>query len=289
MATGFFAVLDDIAILADDVSIATKIATQKTVGILGDDLAVNAEKATGFEQKRELQVIWAITKGSLLNKTIILPLAFLLSAFASWVIPYVLIFGGLYLLYEGAEKIIEYLMKHKSEDEETKQELLNSTNENILDIEKKKIKSAIVTDFILSIEIVIIALGAVINEPFLTQVISTTFVAILATLGVYGIVAIIVRMDNVGLFLIDKNYPKSGNFLIQAMPKVINILSVVGTIAMILVGGSILAHNIHPIHNLFIHSLPDILNELIVGTIGGIVVFAIMSVVHKFMPHKETA
>jgi predicted DNA repair protein MutK len=286
MATGFFAVLDDIAILADDVSIATKIATQKTVGILGDDLAVNAQKATGFEQKRELQVIWAITKGSLLNKIIILPLAFLLSAFASWAIPYVLIFGGLYLLYEGAEKIIEYFTKHKDENQDEKQELLNSTNENILEIEKKKIKSAILTDFILSIEIVIIALGAVIKEPFLTQIISTTFVAILATFGVYGIVALIVRMDNVGFYLIDKNHIKSGNFLIQAMPKVIDTLSVVGTIAMILVGGSILAHNIHPIHNLFIHSFPDILNELIVGTIGGIVVFAIMSVVHKFMPHK---
>lgn len=283
MASGIFAVLDDIAVLADDVAVATKISTQKTAGILGDDLAVNAEKATGFAQERELKVIWAITKGALLNKIIILPIAFLLSAFVPWLVPIILIIGGLYLLYEASEKIEEFFHKEKKQDIHTK-EVLDSTPENILDVEKQKIKSAIITDFILSIEIIILALGTVLDKPFMVQVISTTLVALIATFFVYGLVAVIVRIDNLGFWLIEKNRIKTGNFLISLLPIIIKFLSVVGTIAMILVGGGILSHNIEFIHHLFLSMIPDILNEFIVGIIVGFVVLFIvnkLSSVHR--------
>lgn len=275
MASGIFALLDDIVLLADDVAVSTKIATQKTSAILGDDLAVNAEKATGFDQHRELKVIWAITKGSLLNKAIILPLAFLLSAFAPVVIPYILIVGGLYLLYEGVEKIEEYFHK-KHEQTEHEKELLDSTEENVLEVEKQKIKSAITTDFILSVEIVILALGTVLDKPFLVQMASTTFVALVATFGVYGLVALIVRMDNVGFWLIERGKVNAGNFLVSLMPKVIKVLTVVGTVAMLLVGGGILAHHVDFIHYLMVESIPALLNELVVGLIVGIVVVAVV-------------
>lgn len=279
MATGIFAVLDDIALLADDVALSTKVATQKTAGILGDDLAVNAEKATGFAQNRELQVIWAITKGSFINKLIILPIAFLLSSFIPWLIPYILIIGGLYLLYEGAEKVVEYFHKHDAKEEN--QELLQSTKEDILHVEKKKIKSAIKTDFILSIEIVILALGTVLSEPLINQIITTSIVAFIATVGVYGLVALIVRIDNVGFWLIEKNRIKSGNFLVSLMPKLIKLLSYIGTVAMLLVGGGILSHNIEFIHHLFIQSIPSILNELLVGLVIGFIVLSIVHVSNK--------
>lgn len=277
MASGIFALLDDIVVLADDVAVSTKIATQKTSAILGDDLAVNAEKATGFDQHRELKVIWAITKGSLLNKAIILPMAFLLSAFAPAVIPYILILGGMYLLYEGVEKIEEYFHKKEVETEHEK-ELLDSTDENILEVEKQKIKSAVTTDFILSIEIVILALGTVLDKPFMIQIVSTTLVALAATFGVYGLVALIVRMDNVGFWLIEKGKVAAGNFLVSLMPKVIKVLAVIGTIAMLLVGGGILSHHVDFIHHLMVESVPAILNELAIGLIVGAVVVAVIKI-----------
>lgn len=280
MASGLFALLDDIAILADDVAVNTKIAAQKTVGILGDDLAVNAQKATGFEQHRELKVLWQITKGSLKNKFIILPIAFLLSAFAPWLIPYILILGGLYLLYEGAEKIEEYF--HKSVKNENEQILRNSTASNILDIEKQKIKSAIFTDFILSIEIIILALGTVLDKPLSIQIASTTLIALIATFGVYGIVAVIIRMDNFGLWLIKKEKVALGNLMISLMPKLINVLAFIGTIAMFLVGGGILSHNIEIIHHFFSSSIPSIINEFIVGLVVGFIVLFIISIIKKF-------
>jgi len=273
MASGIFLILDDIAMLADDVAVSTKIATKKTAAILGDDLAVNAEKATGFEQHRELAVIWAITKGSLKNKIIILPFAFILSSIAPSLIIYILIIGGLYLLYEGTEKIEEFIFhkNHKEKDIE----LLESTGKNILEIEKKKIKSAVFTDFILSIEIIVIALGTVITQPLMVQIAATSFVAFVATFGVYGFVAIIVRMDNVGFWLIDKRYFRSGNFLISAMPRLIGVLSIVGTIAMLLVGGGILSHNIDIFHHFFIDNIPSIVNEFLVGLVVGFMVLTV--------------
>lgn len=276
MASGIFLLLDDIAMLADDVAVASKVATQKTAAILGDDLAVNAQKATGFDQSRELAIIWAITKGSLRNKAIILPIAFILTAVAPSLIIYILMLGALYLLYEGTEKIEEYLFHKKHE--EKNEELLHSTKETILEIEKQKIKSAVFTDFILSIEIVVIALSAVAAKPFMVQVTSTVIVALIATFGVYGLVAMIVRMDNVGFWLIEKNHIKSGNALISAMPKLIKTLTVVGTIAMILVGGGILAHHVEFFHHYFIEGVPAIINDLVIGLVIGAVVLLVVKI-----------
>ncbi|MGE4418430.1 MAG: DUF808 domain-containing protein [Sulfurimonas sp.] len=276
MASGIFLLLDDIAMLADDVAVASKMATQKTAAILGDDLAVNAQKATGFDQSRELKVIWAITKGSLKNKAIILPLAFVLTAFAPFLITIILVLGALFLLYEGVEKIEEYLF-HKKEEVKN-EELLNSTKENILEIEQEKIKSAILTDFILSIEIVVIALSAVSDKSFGVQVSSTVIVALIATFGVYGLVALIVRMDNAGFWLIEKKRIKSGNFLISAMPKLIKTLAFVGTFAMILVGGGILSHKIEFFHNYYIDALPAIVNDMFIGLVIGAIVLSVVKI-----------
>ena len=276
MASGIFLLLDDIAMLADDVAVASKMATQKTAAILGDDLAVNAQKATGFDQSRELKVIWAITKGSLKNKAIILPVAFVLTAFAPFLITIILVLGALFLLYEGVEKIEEYLF-HKKEEVKN-EELLNSTKENILEIEQEKIKSAILTDFILSIEIVVIALSAVSDKSFGVQVSSTVIVALIATFGVYGLVALIVRMDNAGFWLIEKKRIKSGNFLISAMPKLIKTLAFVGTFAMILVGGGILSHKIEFFHNYYIDALPAIVNDMFIGLVIGAIVLSVVKI-----------
>ena len=274
MATGFFALLDDIAALMDDVAVMGKVATKKTAGILGDDLAVNAEKATGFVSSREIPVIWAITKGSFLNKLIILPIAFLLSAFLPWAVMLILTLGGIYLAYEGAEKIHEYFVPHKHLTNEIENGTL--TKDEILTHEKEKIKSAILTDFILSIEIVIIALGTVLGKPIFTQILVVSIVAIIATIGVYGIVALIVRMDDVGYRLIKlSNGKKSisnhiGIFLINALPKVIKSLSFIGTIALLLVAGGIFVHNIDFLHD-FLRFLPTIIKEFFVGLIVGLI------------------
>ncbi|HHH19341.1 MAG TPA: DUF808 family protein, partial [Campylobacterales bacterium] len=209
MASGFFALFDDIALLMDDVATMSKVATKKTAGILGDDLAVNADKASGFASSRELPVLWAITKGSLLNKIIILPLVFLLSAFAPMLIVPILMIGGLYLAYEGAEKIYEYFVPHEKVHKVNSLEQ-TKTPEEILSEEKAKIKSAILTDFILSIEIIIIALSTVTDQPMSVQVMVVTLIALLATVGVYGIVALIVRMDDMGYKLISMSGGQKG-------------------------------------------------------------------------------
>jgi predicted DNA repair protein MutK len=288
MASGFFALLDDIAALMDDVAVMSKVATKKTAGILGDDLAVNAEKASGFVSSREIPVLWAITKGSLLNKLMILPLAFLLSAFAPWVVTLILVLGAIYLAYEGAEKIHEYLVPHHHSENRIDAKPL--TEAEVLLLEKEKIKSAVVTDFILSVEIVIIALGTVLGKPILNQVIVVTFIAFLATVGVYGIVALIVRMDDLGLALRKRNNTTTqfiGRVLIQALPKVIKVLAFVGTIALLLVAGGIFVHNIEPLHH-FLNgiSLGDVLKEFIVGLIGGTIALAIVSLFKKIIKKK---
>jgi predicted DNA repair protein MutK len=279
MASGFFALLDDIATLMDDVAMMGKVAGKKTAGILGDDLAVNAEKASGFMSSREIPVLWAITKGSFLNKLIILPLAFLLSAFIPAAITIILIFGGLYLAYEGAEKIYEYFFPHAHKRERPKLEKLSK--EEVLSREKEKIKSAVLTDFILSVEIVIIALGTVAKAPLLNQVLVVTLIALVATVGVYGIVALIIRMDEFGAKLVDFNEQENsisdiiGRFLISALPKVIKSLSVIGTIALLLVSGGIFVHNLDFMHGLF-ENIPGILVEFMIGLVAGIVVLLII-------------
>lgn len=276
MASGFFALLDDIAALMDDVAVMGKIATKKTAGILGDDLAVNAEKASGFVSSREIPVLWAITKGSFLNKLIILPIAFLLSAFLPWAVTLILILGGVYLAYEGAEKIHEYFVPHHLAEEENEDREL--TENEILALEKSKVKSAIITDFILSIEIVIIALGTVLDQPLLTQIMVVSVVAIIATVGVYGIVALLVRMDDLGFKLIKLSKEKKnishylGTFLIKALPQIIRALAIIGTIALLLVSGGIFVHYIDFLHHIsedLLSAVPSILKEFAFGLIIG--------------------
>ncbi len=284
MASGFFVLLDDIAAIMDDVAAMSKIATKKTAGILGDDLAVNAEKASGFVSSRELPVLWAIGKGSLVNKIIILPIAFLLSAFLPAAIIVILVLGGLYLAYEGAEKIYEYFFPHEHVKPEIN--LKPMTEEEILTLEKDKIKSAIVTDFILSVEIVIIALGTVIGKPISSQIAVVSIVALIATVGVYGIVALIVRMDEVGLKLIqmspkEKSLSKTiGNLLVQALPKVIKSLAVIGTIALLSVAGGIFVHNIDFLHHLF-PQIPAFITEFSVGLLFGFVTLLLVTLFKK--------
>lgn len=287
MASGFFALLDDIAALMDDVGAMAKISTKKTAGILGDDLAVNAEKASGFVSSREIPVLWAISKGSFLNKVIILPIAFLLSAFLPIAITIALIAGGIYLAYEGAEKIYEFFVPHKHEDDHTI-DLKTPTEEEVLAAEKSKIKSAILTDFILSVEIVIIALGTVIEEPLLTQILVVTIVAMIATVGVYGIVALIVRMDDFGLRLIqmnDKDKSVSdffGHLLVKSLPIVVRSLSVIGTIALLLVAGGIFVHNLEFMHH-FLESWPSFIRDFIVGLGVGIVALILINAIKKLI------
>ncbi len=286
MASGFFAVLDDIAMLMDDVASMSKIATKKTAGILGDDLAVNAEKATGFIASRELPVLWAIIKGSFLNKLIILPIAFLLSAYLPLAITIILVLGGVYLAYEGAEKVIEFLMGHKKEEVEVEAAPYSSMEAAAL--EKSKIKQAVFTDFILSIEIVIIALSTVVEEPISTQILVVSAVAVLATIGVYGIVALIVRMDDYGRKLInwqdgdDGLSDKVGRFLVNALPWVIKILSVVGTLALLLVSGGIFNHNIEFLHHL-VPGMPSLVKDFLTGLIIGSVAVLLLWVFKRLV------
>ena len=286
MASGFFAILDDIAALMDDVAMMSKVAAKKTAGILGDDLAVNAEKASGFASSREIPVLWAITKGSFLNKLIILPIAFLLSAFLPWAVTVVLVLGGLYLGYEGAEKIYEFFFPHAHSNESFLEEGL--TESEILAIEKTRVKSAIVTDFILSLEIVIIALGTVVKEPIGTQIIVVSVIAILATIGVYGIVMLIVRMDEAGYKLIKHSKNKNGflktlgTLLVKALPIVIKSLSVIGTIALILVAGGIFVHNVNLFHH-FLPQLPSFILEFIVGLLVGFVCLMVVLAFKKLL------
>jgi predicted DNA repair protein MutK len=290
MTGGFFAIFDDIASLLDDAAVVTKVAAKKTTGILGDDLAVNAQKASGFAASRELPVLWAITKGSFRNKLIILPIAFLLSAFAPWAIVPILMFGGVYLSYEGVEKIFEYLFEKREKEEKQHIEI---SEEELLKIEAKKVKSAITTDFILSIEIVIIALGTVITQSLPIQIIAVTIVAFLATIGVYGFVALLVRMDDFGFALIKKAQNKKnllyliGKILVLSLPKLIKALTIIGTFAMLLVAGGIFMHNIHQLHE-FLHFMPTLLGEMLVGLVIGSLAFgAHLLYVKLFSKGKE--
>lgn len=282
MASGFFAILDDIAALMDDVAVTSKIATRKTAGILGDDLAVNAEKATGFLSSRELPVLWAITKGSFLNKLIILPVVFLLSFFFPVAITYILIAGGFFLAYEGAEKIVEFLFHKKRGEEATAEKVIE---EEATDAEKTKIKSAITTDFILSVEIVIIALGSVLDKSLTIQIATVSIVAIIATIGVYGLVALIVRMDDAGHSLIKRSNNKGfftalGKLLVKLLPLIIKALGVIGTIALLLVSGGIFVHNIEYFHHVF-PAMPSMLKEFLLGLIAGILVVAVITLIKK--------
>lgn len=283
MASGIFAIFDDIAALMDDVAVTSKVAASKTAGILGDDLAVNAEKATGFLSSRELPVLWAITKGSFINKLIIVPIALLLNVFFPIVIKYVLILGGCYLAYEGVEKIIEYLFHRAKKG----QEVIEERENNNSNAEKVKVRSAITTDFILSIEIVIIALGSVLDKSMTIQIITVSIIAILATVGVYGIVALIVRMDDAGYKLINKSNDKGflskvGHILVKSLPIVIKILGIVGTIALLLVSGGIFVHNVDYFHHI-LPAVPLIIKEFSLALVVGLVIVIILHLGKKIL------
>ena len=288
MTGGLFAVLDDIAMLLDDAAVMSKVAAKKTAGILGDDLAVNAEKATGFRASRELPVLWAITKGSFINKLIILPLAFLVSAYAPWAIVPILLVGGAYLSYEGVEKIYHVLTHHDSNKKRPVEEV--SDEAELLKREKAKAKSAIRTDFILSIEIVMITLGTVMESSLKLQIIVVSLIALLATVGVYGLVALIVRMDDAGFFLIDWAGKMQGimstaaawlgSLLVTSLPWVIRGLGIIGTIAMLLVGGGMFTHNIEYVHHALAF-IPSLLADFIVGFVVGAVLVGAMMLLPK--------
>ena len=283
MASGFFAILDDIAALMDDVAVNAKIATKKTAGILGDDLAVNAEKSTGFVSNREIPVLWAITKGSFINKLIIVPVTILLNVFLPSAIIVILTIGGFYLAFEGVEKIAEYFFHKKKPEKKLTVEVLKQDPE----LEKVKIKSAITTDFILSVEIVIIALSTVIDKSLSVQILTLSVVSILATVGVYGIVALIVRMDDFGYSLIKGSNNKGilnavGLLLVKSLPIVIRILAVVGTIALLLVSGGIFAHNIEFLHHI-LPNWPTIIKEFLLGVVGGIIALISITIIKKII------
>lgn len=288
MATGIFAILDDIAALLDDTALMSKVAAKKTAGVLGDDLAVNAEKAMGFRASRELPVLWKISKGSLLNKLIILPLAFLLSAFAPWAIVPILLLGGAYLSYEGVEKIYEMLFPHKHDEVIAAEE--SDDPEAILKKEASKIKAAVRTDFILSIEIIVIALGTVMGQTLPMQIVVVSIVALLATVGVYGLVALLVRMDDMGFALIRNAHGKNGfgakavakfgMLLVSSLPKIIRLLGYVGTVAMLLVGGGMFVHNIEAVHHT-LHFLPSLAADLLAGLIVGALALGGMKLMGK--------
>ncbi|HEI8865872.1 TPA: DUF808 domain-containing protein [Serratia odorifera] len=243
--------IDDIASLLDDVSLMTKMAAKKTAGVLGDDLALNAQQVTGVKADRELPVVWAVAKGSLINKAILVPLALLISAFAPWAITPLLMVGGAYLCYEGFEKVFHSLTHKKGEGEH--REPLNP-DEDVAAFEQRKVKGAIRTDFVLSAEIIAITLGTVAAASFSQQVIVLCGIAIVMTAGVYGIVAGIVKLDDLGLYLSRKTSSLAqvvGRAIVGAAPYLMKTLSIVGTIAMFMVGGGILTHGLPSVHHLF--------------------------------------
>ena len=268
MTSGILSILDDIAVLMDDVAILSKAATKKTIGILADDLAINADKASGFTSSRELPVLWKLTKGSFLNKLIILPGVFLLSAYLPSIIIPILICGGIYLSFEGALNVYKMIFNKKTKANNLK----IKQNEDPSVLEAKKIKSAILIDFILSIEIIIITLGTVLDQTISIQIFVVSIIALLSTIGVYGLVALLVRIDDAGyrLISISKNHliKKTGLFMVRALPVIIRTLKIVGTLAMILVGGGIFVHNIDTVHQL-VHGWPVYPAEFVIGLTFG--------------------
>jgi uncharacterized protein len=283
MASSLLILLDDIAAILDDVAVMSKVAAKKTAGVLGDDLALNANQISGVSADRELPVVWAVAKGSFINKLILVPAALTISAVAPWAILPLLMLGGLFLCFEGFEKIAhKYLHKPEDESREHAEQIAAIANPNVdmVQFEKEKIKGAIRTDFILSAEIVVITLGTVATAAFAQQVAVVSTIALLMTVGVYGLVAGIVKLDDVGLFLSQRGRtPVSRGFgrgLLKTAPYLMKTLSVVGTAAMFLVGGGIITHGVPWLHHqtealIAALNLGGFLPTLISTTVDGIV------------------
>ena len=302
--TSLLALIDDIATLLDDVSVMTKVAAKKTAGVLGDDLALNAEQVSGVKANRELPVVWAVAKGSALNKLILVPAALLISAFLPWLITPLLMIGGAFLCYEGCEKLVHKFF-HKEEQEHEHRETLKAVADPAVDLvafEKQKIKGAIRTDFILSAEIIVISLGAVQSATFCVQVAAICTIAVLMTIGVYGLVAGIVKLDDAGLYLAKTDPQASGagarialgKGILFLAPWLMKTLSVVGTAAMFLVGGGILVHGIPGSHD-WVHHLQEMVGAvswlvpLLVNLIGGLVAGAMVLAVVTMVGRLRSA
>lgn len=289
--------LDDITTLLDDVAAMSKVAAKKTAAVLGDDLALNAQQVSGVTAERELPVVWAVAKGSLRNKCILVPFALLMNYFAPWIIVPLLVLGGLFLCFEGAEKVFEKCFHHDKNAHEDENESAIA-NLSLEEYEKKKVAGAIRTDFILSAEIIVITLGAVQGQVMLTQIIVVSVIAFVMTLGVYGLVAGIVKLDDLGFYL-ERTAKKEGirlslgRGLITFAPKLMKTLTVVGTAAMFLVGGGIIAHNVPVVHHwiaplllalpangMVAMSVPALLNGVI-GLIAGGIVLALWSGIER--------
>lgn len=310
-AASLLALIDDIATILDDVSVLTKVAAKKTAGVLGDDLALNAQQVAGVQAERELPVVWAVAKGSLLNKCILVPTALLISFVAPWAITPLLMLGGAYLCFEGFEKIAHPFLHKSSEDEAHKAEIIQAVinpEVDFLALEKDKIKGAIRTDFVLSAEIIVITLGSVKVATFSTQVMVLCGTSLLMTIGVYGLVAAIVKLDDLGFNLIKQAGESAsakfkrwfGAKILVAAPILMKTLSVVGTAAMFLVGGGILTHGI-PVAHEFVHHLIEpvkvlpfgsilaftflILLDAILGVMVGALVLLGVTIFKKLRPH----
>jgi uncharacterized protein len=302
--TSLLALIDDIATLLDDVAVMTKVAAKKTAGVLGDDLALNAQQVAGVNADRELPVVWAVAKGSLLNKVILVPAALLISAVAGWLITPLLMIGGAFLCYEGFEKLAHKFLHSQEEDKADHDALLQAIHDpatDMLAFEQTKIKGAIRTDFILSAEIIVIALGAIQDAAFGKQVAALVAIALVMTVGVYALVAAIVKLDDLGFYMVKDGAGRIqrcvGRGILRAAPVLMKTLSVVGTAAMFMVGGSILAHGVPAIHESLhpimhgaeavpiiggvMAALLPTLVDAIIGIIAGGVVLAVVSVVGR--------
>ena len=299
--------IDDIAAVLDDVAVMTKVAAKKTAGVLGDDLALNAEQVSGVRAERELPVVWAVAKGSFINKAILVPAALAISAFIPWLITPLLMIGGAYLCYEGVEKLAHKFLHSDAEETAEHNALeaaLHNPHVNMAEYEQEKIKGAIRTDFVLSAEIIVITLGAIAQAAFITQVAAVIAVAIIMTVGVYGFVALIVKLDDMGLHLLQKTgqgawlgfQHKVGKGLLLTAPILMKVLAIAGTVAMFLVGGGILAHGLPFMHGLehsiefyyggFIATLGGWLANMVLGVVAGTLVLLVMTVFTKLFSRK---
>jgi predicted DNA repair protein MutK len=313
--SSLLALIDDITTVLDDVALLTKVAAKKTAGVVGDDLAVNANQVTGVEPRRELPVVWAVAKGSLLNKAILVPAALVISAVVPWALTPLLMLGGLFLCYEAFEKVAHrFLRSKRSEDEAHRAELEQALADPKVDLvafEKEKIKGAIRTDFILSAEIIAITLGTAAGETLSRQAGVLVIIALAMTVGVYGLVAAIVKFDDVGLYLTKRTGDRPtvrlahalGRGILRAMPWFMKGLTVLGTLAMFLVGGGILTHGLHvladPIESAalaaatvpgiggFLHGGLPVLANLVVGLVAGALVLGVVSAVTRLRGRKE--